>query len=141
MNDDLTMGGGGGGNDFLAEFGDEFGDLGDIFTTLSPGGSPGSPKNFSAPNSPLPGGRHSPTASDAKQGGGSGSVDPQDEKGNPLSMQPIAMGFYISTAPTGPLPHWIFASCPHKEKSCPICFKVSFCVFFAFMKLWHLYTW
>ena len=39
-------------------------------------------------------------------------------------MQPLAMGYYVSTAPTGPLPRWIWSHCPHKEDNCPVCFKV-----------------
>lgn len=140
LNDDLTTyTEAGGGNDILDGFGDEFGDLVDIFNTLSPGGSPGaSPKHLSSPNSPMMDGRHSPTPRSSKAGGGSNTIDPQDEPGN-LLMQPLAMGYYISTAPTGPLPHWIFSSCPHMEKACPICFKV--CIINRILKyLYFLHT-
>ena len=58
--------------------------------------------------------------------GGSASnpnIEAQEEQSN-LLMQPLAMGYYVSTAPTGPLPRWIWSHCPHKEDNCPVCFKV-----------------
>lgn len=52
----------------------------------------------------------------------------QDEVNNQhlLLQQPLAMGFYVSTAPTGPLPKWFWSSCPERENFCPACFKVSY---------------
>ncbi|TPP61244.1 Mediator of RNA polymerase II transcription subunit 13 [Fasciola gigantica] len=38
-------------------------------------------------------------------------------------QQPLAMGYYISTAPTGPLPPWFWASCPHASYQYPVCLK------------------
>jgi mediator of RNA polymerase II transcription subunit 13 len=58
---------------------------------------------------------------------GAGSMpqtDPQDEVPN-LQQQPLAMGFYTSTAKTGPLPKWFWAACPHREAVSPVCLKVS----------------
>ena len=51
--------------------------------------------------------------------------DAQEEKGDNLLQQPLAIGYYISTAKTGPLPNWFFSACPHKQNLCPTCFKVS----------------
>ncbi|KAA3670050.1 uncharacterized protein DEA37_0010127, partial [Paragonimus westermani] len=45
-----------------------------------------------------------------------------DEVAN-LMQQPLAMGYYISTAPTGPLPAWFWAACPHSSLQFPICLK------------------
>lgn len=50
--------------------------------------------------------------------------DPQDDAPN-LLQQPLAMGFYISTAETGPLPRWFWSACPENEFSPVKCFKVS----------------
>lgn len=56
----------------------------------------------------------------------SGSVsDAQEEKAENLLQQPLAIGYYVSTARTGPLPAWFFNACPHKQHLCPSCFKVS----------------
>ncbi len=52
------------------------------------------------------------------------NIDAQDDPQSNLLMQPLAMGYYLSTAPTGPLPRWIWSHCPHKEDICPVCFKV-----------------
>ena len=52
------------------------------------------------------------------------NIEAQEEAAN-LLLQPLAMGYYVSTAPTGPLPHWIWTHCPHKEDMCPSCFKVT----------------
>ena len=68
-------------------------------------------------------GRQSPMFNNRQQGADAGA-DPQDETNN-LSNQPLAMGYYTSTAKTGvPLPKWFWASCPHREHLCPTCLKV-----------------
>ncbi|KAF5394970.1 Mediator of RNA polymerase II transcription subunit 13 [Paragonimus heterotremus] len=51
-----------------------------------------------------------------------GMTDPPDEVAN-LMQQPLAMGYYISTAPAGPLPAWFWAACPHSSLQFPICLK------------------
>ena len=45
--------------------------------------------------------------------------DPKD-----LLQQPLAMGYYISTAPPGPLPKWFWSACPENEFTSPHVFKV-----------------
>ncbi|XP_076473040.1 mediator of RNA polymerase II transcription subunit 13-like [Babylonia areolata] len=50
-------------------------------------------------------------------------ADPQDD--NNLLQQPLAMGYYLSTAPTGPLPHWLWSSCPENQHIAPVCFKAA----------------
>lgn len=40
-----------------------------------------------------------------------------------LLQQPLALGYYVSTAPTGSLPRWFWASCPHLRESCPVFLK------------------
>ncbi|KAK7088057.1 mediator of RNA polymerase II transcription subunit 13-like isoform X2 [Littorina saxatilis] len=49
--------------------------------------------------------------------------DPQDD--NNLLQQPLAMGYFLSTAPTGPLPHWFWSSCPENQHTSPVCFKAA----------------
>ncbi|RUS84802.1 hypothetical protein EGW08_007417 [Elysia chlorotica] len=44
--------------------------------------------------------------------------DPKD-----LLQQPLAMGYYISTAPPGPLPKWFWSACPENEFTSPHVFK------------------
>ena len=51
------------------------------------------------------------------------ALDPQDDNPN-LLQQPLAMGYYISTAETGPLPRWFWSACPEKELSSVKTFKV-----------------
>ena len=53
------------------------------------------------------------------------SHDPQDEPSN-LNLQPLAMGYYVSTAGCGPLPKWFWSSCPENETLSTCCFKVGF---------------
>ncbi|RWS28447.1 Mediator of RNA polymerase II transcription subunit 13-like protein [Leptotrombidium deliense] len=36
-----------------------------------------------------------------------------------LQQQPLALGYYVSTAQTGPLPKWFWSSCSHLENICP----------------------
>ncbi len=113
------------GDDLFNEISEGGIDMSDLFGSLSPVGSPnGSPKNMSAPGSPMHGmgGPMSPTMNGPGKGGMSGP-DPQDDPGN-LLQQPLAMGFYTSSAPTGPLPKWFWSACPHREGICPTCLKV-----------------
>ena len=95
----------------------------DIFSSLTC--PDGSPKNNSAPGSPNHvAGSGMPMMNGASKIGGTGSLsDIQDEEHN-LLQQPLAMGFYVSTASTGPLPRWFWGRCPEREDICPTCFKV-----------------
>lgn len=38
-------------------------------------------------------------------------------------QQPLAMGYYISTAPAGPLPSWFWSTCPQASTQYPVCLK------------------
>jgi len=123
-----------------------FGDLMPVFNIVSPGG--GSPKNHSPPASP------SQTLNEdghgGHAGGGGGALggqrstrpmfvigEQEENTQHSLLQQPLAMGFYVSTATPGPLPKWFSSSCPHREKSCPICFKVSYLLsIYKFIKSW-----
>ncbi|CAH8841921.1 unnamed protein product [Trichobilharzia szidati] len=51
-----------------------------------------------------------------------GIHDPTDEVAS-LMQQPLAMGYYISTASAGPLPSWFWAACPHSRFQYPVCLK------------------
>jgi len=95
-------------------------DAEDIFSSLTD--PDGSPKNNSAPGSPS----HTAGGGMPMMNGTSKSKslsDIQDEEHN-LLQQPLAMGFYVSTASTGPLPKWFWGQCPEREDVCPTCFKV-----------------
>ncbi|XP_052125419.1 mediator of RNA polymerase II transcription subunit 13-like isoform X1 [Frankliniella occidentalis] len=83
----------------------------------SPGNSPrrDSPSGMN-PSSPTPDASGSPYPCHTPARGS----EPQEEVGNIL-QQPLALGYLVSTAPTGPMPSWFWASCPHLENVCP-CF-------------------
>lgn len=83
----------------------------------SPGNSPrrDSPSGMN-PSSPTPDASGSPYPCHTPARGG----EPQEEVGTVL-QQPLALGYLVSTAPTGPMPSWFWASCPHLENVCP-CF-------------------
>eukprot|EP00096_Caligus_rogercresseyi_P001989 TRINITY_DN1357_c0_g1_i1.p1 TRINITY_DN1357_c0_g1~~TRINITY_DN1357_c0_g1_i1.p1 ORF type:complete len:1138 (-),score=389.25 TRINITY_DN1357_c0_g1_i1:403-3405(-) len=75
--------------------------------------SPGSPgKRNSQPASP---------------GGGKGDAFRygQEEPGERIEIlqQPLALGYLVSTAKTGVMPRWFWASCPHLETVCPVFLK------------------
>ncbi|XP_054714520.1 mediator of RNA polymerase II transcription subunit 13-like [Uloborus diversus] len=103
-------------------------DINDIFRwTESPPQSPGaSPRrdSISQPGSPSMGlGRHSPFHHGGpNRGSGNLSMDTQDE---PLQLlqQPLALGYYVSTARTGPLPKWFWSTCPQLQNICPVFLK------------------
>lgn len=103
-------------------------DFADIFnwSETGPGGgqSPnGSPRREeSRPGSPGCGmggnGRQSPFPCATNSRGGE-----QAEEVGTLLQQPLALGYLVSTAPTGRMPRWFWASCPHLEGVCPAFLK------------------
>ena len=42
-----------------------------------------------------------------------------------IAQQPLALGYLVSTAPTGPMPRWFWSSCPHLEHVCPVFLKAA----------------
>lgn len=42
-----------------------------------------------------------------------------------LLQQPLALGYLVSTAPTGRMPSWFWSSCPHLENVCPVFLKTA----------------
>jgi len=99
------------------------GDLNDIFdadpfSSAGAGNSPsGSPRGnqMSQPGSPS---SHIPGSDPAFRYG-------QEEPGERLEIlqQPLALGYLTSTAQTGPMPRWFWASAPHLENVCPVFLK------------------
>ncbi|XP_014240238.1 mediator of RNA polymerase II transcription subunit 13 isoform X2 [Cimex lectularius] len=84
----------------------------------SPTGSPRA-RQDSAPGSPAGGltpHQHSPYQHPNRSGDGN------EEVGTVL-QQPLALGFLVSTAPTGRMPRWFWAACPHLETSNPAFLK------------------
>ncbi|XP_071946449.1 mediator of RNA polymerase II transcription subunit 13-like isoform X2 [Antedon mediterranea] len=49
----------------------------------------------------------------------------QGESEEAVLQQPLALGYFISTAKTGPLPKWFWTSCPEAENSCPVFLKAA----------------
>ncbi|XP_021696085.1 mediator of RNA polymerase II transcription subunit 13 isoform X3 [Aedes aegypti] len=42
-----------------------------------------------------------------------------------LAQQPMAIGYLVSTAPTGRMPPWFWSSCPHLENVCPVFLRIA----------------
>ena len=42
-----------------------------------------------------------------------------------IENQPLATGYYVSTAPAPHLPDWFWAQCPSSKRSTPVHLKVS----------------
>ncbi|CAL1569307.1 unnamed protein product [Knipowitschia caucasica] len=83
--------------------------------------------------SPLPSPAHSPAS---PSGSGMGShfhnnrtqserLMSRDSPPEELKQQPLALGYYVSTAQANGLPHWFWASCPQAENQCPLFLKAS----------------
>ncbi|XP_068190986.1 mediator of RNA polymerase II transcription subunit 13-like isoform X3 [Antennarius striatus] len=49
----------------------------------------------------------------------------RDSPPEELKQQPLALGYYVSTAQASGLPHWFWASCPQAESQCPLFLKAS----------------
>lgn len=41
-----------------------------------------------------------------------------------ILQQPMALGYFVSTAKTGPLPDWFWSACPQAQNQCPVFLKV-----------------
>ena len=102
----------------------DIGDFNDLFKDDNWGGgggqpgSPSSPKRNSVSRANSPGGDHMQERSDQFRYG-------QEEPGDRIEIlqQPLALGYLVSTARTGPMPKWFWASCPHLEHVCPVFLK------------------
>lgn len=82
--------------------------------------------SLSQPSSPImgAGGRTSPSQfSGQARSNGVVLVDPQEDGRGSVLQQPLALGYYVSTASTGRLPRWFWSACPHLEGSCPVFLK------------------
>jgi len=51
------------------------------------------------------------------------AIAEQTEEVGTLLQQPLALGYLVSTAPTGRMPPWFWAACPHLENVCPVFLK------------------
>ncbi|KAM3874587.1 mediator of RNA polymerase II transcription subunit 13-like [Diretmus argenteus] len=49
----------------------------------------------------------------------------RDSPPEELKQQPLALGYYVSTAQANGLPHWFWASCPQAQTQCPLFLKAS----------------
>ncbi|XP_028318308.1 mediator of RNA polymerase II transcription subunit 13-like isoform X1 [Gouania willdenowi] len=49
----------------------------------------------------------------------------RDNPPEELKQQPLALGYYVSTAQANGLPHWFWVSCPQAESQCPLFLKAS----------------
>lgn len=76
----------------------------------SPTGLEGNPNHMSV----------GPDGTSCSQGRGGGSNAQEPENVGPVLQQPLALGYLVSTAPTGRMPGWFWAACPHLENVCPV---------------------
>jgi len=45
-----------------------------------------------------------------------------------LKQQPLALGYFVSTAKAENLPQWFWSSCPQAQNQCPLFLKVCLAV-------------
>lgn len=57
------------------------------------------------------------------QGQSADRMESHEEALNIL-QQPMALGYFISTAKAGPLPDWFWSACPQAQNQCPLFLKV-----------------
>ncbi|KAL1498030.1 hypothetical protein ABEB36_008892 [Hypothenemus hampei] len=102
-------------------------DLNDIFNWGDPIGSCQSPigsplredVGTGSPGGGVPGGMEGNLGI---SGGLPKGQEPNEEVGVVL-QQPLALGYLVSTAPTGRMPRWFWSACPHLENVCPAFLK------------------
>ena len=83
------------------------------------GGQPGSPRSPGMQNDISQ--PSSPSGQKSQDQFRYGQEEP-DERIEIL-QQPLALGYMVSTAKTGPMPRWFWASCPHLENTSPVFLK------------------
>ncbi|XP_078599270.1 mediator of RNA polymerase II transcription subunit 13-like [Branchiostoma floridae x Branchiostoma japonicum] len=83
-----------------------------------------------SPQSPTGGGFSGGGQSNPYSGGGDGSGKTSSSQPLPdpdeipmLLQQPLALGYFISTAPIGDMPKSFWSACPHAEGVCPVYLK------------------
>ncbi|KAJ8403825.1 hypothetical protein AAFF_G00346930 [Aldrovandia affinis] len=81
------------------------------------------------PNSPNASPVHSPGShyhhgGDGSKGQSTDRMESHDEAPNIL-QQPMALGYFVSTAKAGPLPDWFWSACPQALNQCPLFLKAS----------------
>ncbi len=57
------------------------------------------------------------------QGQSTDRMESHEEAPNIL-QQPLALGYFVSTAKAGPLPDWFWSACPQAQNQCPLFLKV-----------------
>lgn len=78
----------------------------------------GGPGRGGRPDSPSPTPPHSHPHSPYQHSVGRTSGEGSEEVGA-LLQQPLALGYLVSTAPTGRMPRWFWSACPHLETVSP----------------------
>lgn len=58
------------------------------------------------------------------QGQSTDRMESHEEALNIL-QQPMALGYFVSTAKAGPLPDWFWSACPQAKNQCPLFLKVT----------------
>ncbi|XP_071486432.1 mediator of RNA polymerase II transcription subunit 13-like [Diadema antillarum] len=53
------------------------------------------------------------------------AVLPAEPEDLVILQQPLALGYFVSTAKTGPLPKWFWSACPEAETNCPVFLKAA----------------
>lgn len=84
-------------------------DIINISPTTSPVHSPGS---------------HYHHGGDGSKGQSTDRMESHEEVPN-LLQQPLALGYFVSTAKAGPLPDWFWSACPQAQNQCPLFLKAS----------------
>jgi mediator of RNA polymerase II transcription subunit 13 len=96
------------------------GDLNDIFND-----DPFSNAGAASPSGADPGQEEEEEGDSQLPGGDPAFRYGQEVPGERLEIlqQPLALGYLASTAATGPMPRWFWASAPHLESVCPVFLK------------------
>ncbi|AWP00464.1 putative mediator of RNA polymerase II transcription subunit 13 [Scophthalmus maximus] len=69
-------------------------------------------------------GSHYHHGGDGSKGQSTDRMESHEEVPN-LLQQPLALGYFVSTAKAGPLPDWFWSACPQAQNQCPLFLKAS----------------
>lgn len=70
-------------------------------------------------------GLETPSSAAIRQSGGTSIFFSEDSSSIEIQNQPLASGYYISTAPAPELPNWFWATCPSAKRHSPVHLKSS----------------
>ncbi|GFR23142.1 mediator of RNA polymerase II transcription subunit 13 [Trichonephila clavata] len=110
-------------------------DMNDIFHwTESPQSAGNSPRHDGCSQPSSPGSSFRLSNNHGEQNKCENILTESPDEALQLLQQPLALGYYVSTAKVGPVPKWFWASCPQMENKLPVFLKSALLIHLPFIQ-------